>query len=87
MSEQRKIRDASDAEAAVRRLLEAKYGDKIKEFFISKSWFSAVGTTEFWDVEGTLHLKKGNVKQINTRYQVDPISGAIFGFQETPIRK
>lgn len=86
MSEERKIRDALDAEAAVRRKLEAQYGDNLCEFLVLKSWYSCSGTREFWDVEGTLRLKKGKVKRKSIRYQVDPMAGDIFGYQETPIR-
>ncbi len=59
MSEERKIRDALDAEAAVRRKLEAQYGDNLSEFLVMKSWYACSGTREFWDVEGILRLKKG----------------------------
>jgi len=86
MSEEPKIRDALDAEAAVRRKLEAQYGDNMNEFAVMKSWYSCSGTREFWDVEGILRLKKGKVKRKGIRYQVDPSSGEIFGYQETPTR-
>jgi hypothetical protein len=87
MTEEKKVRDAFDAEAAVRRRLEAQYGDQIQELSFTKMWYSTAGSKEFWDVEATLHLKKGKVKQKNIRYQVDPITGDIFGYQETPIRQ
>jgi len=85
--EEKKIRDALDAECAVRRKLEAQYGDQIKELSCTKIWYSTAGSKEFWDVEATLRLKKGKVKQKNIRYQVDPTTGDIFGYQETPIRQ
>jgi len=83
MSEkERKIRDAFQAEEVARRFLETHYGDNIKELSFLKSWYSR----EFWDVEGTLVLKKGKVKKKSFRYQIDPDSGEAFGYQEIPMR-
>ena len=86
MPREEKVGDAFGAEAVVRRTLEAQYGDKIKELSFSKSWYSSAGSKEFWDVEGVLRLKKGKVKQRSFRYQIDPVSGEIMGYQETPVR-
>ncbi len=39
---------------------------------------------EFWDVEGSLTYRKGvlSVETINFRYQVDPETGNIIGYEE-----
>ena len=84
--QEKKITSAFDAEAVVRRSLERQHVDLIKRLDFYKSWYSSSGSKEFWDVEGFLELKKGKSKKRSFRYQVDPESGEIFGYQETPMR-
>ena len=84
--QEKKIRSAVDAEAAVRRSLASQHGDLIKRLDFYKCWYSSSGSKEFWDVEGFLELKKGKPKKRSFSYQVDPESGEIFGYRETPIQ-
>lgn len=84
--QEKRITNAFDAEGAVRRILERQHIDRIKLLNFYKSWYSASGTHEYWDVEGFLQLKRGKNKKRSFRYQVDPITGEIFGYEETPIR-
>ena len=85
-NQEKKITSAFDAEAVVRRSLERQHADAIKTLTFYKSWYSSTGSREFWDVEGFLELKKGKTKKRSFRYQVDPETGEIFGYEETPIR-
>lgn len=84
--QERKVISAFDAEAVVRRSFEKQHADKIKVLNFYKSWYSSSGTKEYWDVEGFLELKKGKTKKRTFRYQVDPATGEVFGYEETPIR-
>ncbi|GAH56361.1 unnamed protein product [marine sediment metagenome] len=86
MAKESKITGAFDAEAVVRRSLERQHADVIKTLTFYKSWYASSGSKEYWDVEGFLELKKGKTKKRSFRYQVDPESGEIFGYEETPIR-
>jgi hypothetical protein len=88
--QQRKISDAPAAEAAVRDTLQAQYGGKLKGLTFRKCWYSSAGRQEFWDVEGTFVQAKAflgrEVK--NFRYQVDPDSGRVLGYEIiTPVPK
>lgn len=81
---EKKIADAPAAETVVRRALEAQYGDKLKNLSFRKCWYSSSGEQEFWDVEGTLIRKKGLCRKEtkNFRYQIDPDTGNIIGYEE-----
>jgi hypothetical protein len=81
---EKKIADATVAETVVRRQMEAQYGAKLKSVSFRKSWYSAAGTQEFWDVEGTITRKKGflGTEIRNFRYQIDPNTGNIMGYEE-----
>ncbi|MBI2850596.1 MAG: hypothetical protein HYX80_06085 [Chloroflexi bacterium] len=81
---EKRVADSPAAEMAVRRALETKFGERLKSVAFRKCWYSAAGEQEFWDVEGTLVRKKGIItKEIrNFRYQIDPDSGNILGYEE-----
>ncbi len=81
---EKKIADAPAAETVVRIKLETEYGDKLKSLVFRKSWYSASGKQEFWDVEGTLKRKKGwlSKETRNFRYQIDPDTGNIIGHED-----
>jgi hypothetical protein len=81
---ERKIADSPAVETAVRRVLETRYGDRLKSVTFRKCWYSASGKQEFWDIEGTLMRKKGvfSKETRNFRYQIDPDSGNIIGYEE-----
>ena len=81
---EKKIADATAAETVVRRQMEAQYGDKLKGVSFRKSWYSVAGAQEFWDVEGTITRQKGLLgkEMRNFRYQIDPNTGNIMGYEE-----
>ena len=88
--QQRKISDAPAAETAVRDALSSQYGRNLKGLTFRKCWYSSAGRQEFWDVEGTFVEKKGMLGRDTKsfRYQVDPDSGRIIGYEVTsPIPK
>jgi len=86
MDQEKKVTSAFDAEAVVRRSLERQHPDLIKALNFYKSWYATSGSKEYWDVEGFIEIKKGKPKKRSFRYQVDPVTGEIFGYEETPIR-
>jgi hypothetical protein len=81
--QQRKISDAPAAEAAVREALHSQYNKNLKALTFRKCWYSSAGRQEFWDVEGTFIEKKGMLgrETKSFRYQVDPDSGRIIGYE------
>jgi len=81
---EKKIGDATVAETVVRRTLESQYGDRLKVVSFRKCWYSSAGRQDFWDIEGTFIRKKGllSKEKRNFRYQVDPDSGNILGYEE-----
>jgi hypothetical protein len=81
----RKIADAPGAEAAVKEALQQQFGGNLKSVSFRKCWFSAAGRQEFWDVEGTFIQKRGMLgREVkNFRYQVDPDSGRVMGYEMT----
>ena len=82
MPEEKKITDAFGAEAAVRWALDTQYRDNIGDLIFSKVWYSSVGSRDFWDVEVILIFKKGKVRHKSLKYQVDPETGKIMGYEE-----
>ena len=78
-----KIADATAAETAVRTALESQFVGRLKGISFRKCWYSAAGRQEYWDVEGTLVRKRGLIGQEaqDFRYQVDPESGNIIGYE------
>ena len=84
---EKKIVEASAAESAVRRHLQAQYGDKLKSLFVTKCWYVPAPTSqarEHYDVEGTLTKKKGilRTEKENFRYQVATDDGSIIGYDK-----
>lgn len=79
----RKVADAPAAEAAVRDALKTQYGKNFTEVNFRKCWYSSAGRQEFWDVEGTFILKRGILGRDTKsfRYQVDPDSGRVIGYE------
>ncbi|MDP2931753.1 MAG: hypothetical protein Q8O05_04550 [Chloroflexota bacterium] len=81
---EKKIADGISAEAAVRRELEARYGDKLKDVSFRKSWLTSSVNQQLWEVEGTLKRKAGVLKTETRsfKYQIDAVSGMIIGHEE-----
>ncbi len=88
-TEEKKISDVPAAEMLVKRAMETRYGNKLKNVSFRKCWYSAAGQQEFMDVEGSIELKKGLMaKEIrNFRYQIDPKSGNIIGYEDNILLK
>ncbi len=84
MTEERRVVDASGAQMAARRHLESEHADKLVELKIRKCWYSTGATRDVWDVEGVAIIKKGmfGKEQRTFKYQIDPTSGAVIGFEE-----
>ena len=81
--QQRKIADAPGAEAAVKEALQSQYGKNMKGLLFRKCWYSSAGRQEFWDVEGSFIHKLGIMgRELKSfRYQVDPDSGRVIGYE------
>ncbi len=82
MEEERTV-DASQAQMAVRRYLETSYAKGLKDVDFTKCWFAHAGDQAFWDVEGFMLTKKRirGSKELHFRFQVDPRSGEILGYE------
>jgi hypothetical protein len=63
--------------------LEAQYPGKVLEVRVTKVWFQLGRTMELWEVEGIVTLKAGLLKkeQRPFKYQIDPTTGEIVGFE------
>jgi len=88
-TEEKKISDVPAAEMLVKRAMETRYGNKLKNVSFRKCWYSAAGQQEFMDVEGSIELKKGFMgkETRNFRYQIDPKSGNIIGYEDNILLK
>jgi hypothetical protein len=89
MVEEKKVADVPGAEMLVKRAMETRYGKNLKNVSFRKCWYSAAGTQEFLDLEGAIELKKGfmNKEVRNFRYQIDPKSGNIIGYEDNILLK
>ena len=75
--------DASKAQMAVIKYLESAYMNYLKEVHFTKCWYSHVGDQSFWDVEGFMLTTKkvGGSNEMHFRFQVDPNSGEVLGYE------
>lgn len=74
--------DASQAQVTVRRCLESTYMKYLRNVEFTKCGYSHAGGQSFWDVEGFMLTKKKvrGKKELHFRFQVDPESGEIIGY-------
>jgi hypothetical protein len=84
MSEEIRIEDATSAQAAARRHLEALYGaDRVLNVKFSRTWYATGSKRDVWEVEGDITIKKGlfgkEVKHF--KFQIDPESGRVIAFE------
>jgi hypothetical protein len=88
-AEEKKVPDVPAAEMLVKRAMETRYGKNLKNVSFRKCWYSAAGQQEFLDVEGAVEVKKGLMsKEIrNFRYQIDPKTGNIIGYEDNILLK
>lgn len=84
MQEDLRIDDATTAELAARRHLEAQFADKLVNVKFVKVWLHPGTQVNVWEVEGFMTLKKGLLKkeQRRFRFQIDSSSGDIIGFEQ-----
>ncbi len=75
--------DASQAQMAVIKYLESAYMNYLKEVHFTKCWYSHIGSQSFWDVEGFMLTTKkiGGSNEMHFRFQVDPNSGDVLGYE------
>jgi len=80
-----RVTDASAAQLAARRHLEAHNPGKVLEVKINKVWFNPGRTRDVWEVEGIAIFKAGLFKkeQKPFRFQIDTESGDVIGFEKT----
>jgi hypothetical protein len=84
LSEEVRIEDATSAQAAARRHLEAHYGaDKILDIRFTRTWYATGAKRDLWEVEGDVKLKKGVfTKEVrHFKYQIDPETGRVIAFE------
>jgi hypothetical protein len=88
-AEEKRVTDVPSAEMLVKRAMETRYGKNLKNVSFRKCWYSAAGQQEFMDVEGTVELKKGLMgkETRNFRYQIDPKTGNIIGYEDNILLK
>ena len=84
MEDELRIKDASGAKMAAQRQLENEYGKKLVELKMKKCWYVPGKYKNVWELEGTATIKKGLFGKENRiiKWQIDPISGAVIGFEE-----
>jgi hypothetical protein len=75
--------DASQAQMAARRYLESAYTKHLRDVHFTKCWYSHAGSQSFWDVEGFMLTKKAvrGSKELHFRFQIDPNSGEVLGYE------
>jgi len=88
-TDEKRVTDVPAAEMLVKRAMETRYGKNLKKVSFRKCWYSAAGEQEFLDVEGAVEVKKGFMgKEIrNFRYQIDPKTGNIIGYEDNILLK
>jgi hypothetical protein len=84
LSDEVRIEDATSAQSAARRHLEAHYGaDKIVNVRFTRSWYATGAKRDLWEVEGDVTLKKSMFsKEVrHFKFQIDPDSGRVIAFE------
>jgi hypothetical protein len=83
MSDDVRVEDATTAEFAVRRYLEAQYPGRTIDVKISKIWYRGGTLKDVWEVEGIVTIKRAAVlrERKSFRFQIDPETGDVIGFE------
>jgi hypothetical protein len=83
MSDDVRIEDATTAEFAARRYLEAQYPGKRIEVKFSKIWFTGGKLKDVWEVEGILTMRRAGLMKDRKsfRFQIDAETGDVIGFE------
>ena len=79
-----RIDDATGAQAAARRHVEAHYGvDKVRSLKFTRSWYATGAKRDVWEVEGDVELKTGmfGKEYRHFKYQIDPDTGRVIAFE------
>ena len=79
-----KVEDATSAQAAARRHLEAYYGaDRVRNVRFTRTWYVAGAKRDVWEVEGDVELKKGvfGKEYRHFKCQIDPETGRVIAFE------
>ena len=81
---QQKCTDASDVEFALKNHFESKYGKKLLNVKFRSVYYQGGSVRDIWEADGDIILKGflWSKKRQSFRYQVDPKSGKIIGYQE-----
>jgi hypothetical protein len=83
MSDDVRVEDATTAEFAARRYLEAQYPGKAIDVKFSKIWFIGGKEKDVWEVEGILSMRKAGIlkDRKSFRFQIDAQTGDVIGFE------
>jgi hypothetical protein len=83
MSDDVRVEDATTAEFAARRYLEAQYPGRTIEVKFSKIWYVGGKAKDVWEVEGVLTVRRAAVmkERKSFRFQIDPETGDVIGFE------
>jgi len=79
-----RITDATSAQSAARRHLEAHYGAaKVKNVTFTRCWFSPGSSMEVWEVEGDVEIQMGFLRRDvrHFKYQIEATQGRVVGFE------
>ena len=79
-----KVEDATSAQSAARRHLEAHYGaDKVRSVKFTRAWYATGARRDVWEVEGDVEIKKGmfSKEHRHFKYQIDPDTGRVIAFE------
>lgn len=83
MGEEIRVEDATTAQLAAKRYLEAHNPGRIADIKISKVWYRTGKSMDVWEVEGLVTLRKGFMKkeQRPFRFQINPNTGDVIGYE------
>ncbi len=83
MAEQ-KLEDALSVKLALKNYFQSEHGNKLVNVELRKVWYHGGVEKDIWEAEGDVILKGflWTKKRRSFKYQLDPKSGAIIGYQE-----
>lgn len=79
-----KLPDALSVELALKNHFHSKYGNKFIDVEFRKVWYQGGSERDLWETEGDVILKRflWLKKRRSIRYQLDPLSGDVIGYQD-----
>ncbi len=83
MAEQ-KLPDALSVELALKNHFCSKYSAKFIDVEFRKIWYQGGSERDLWEAEGEITIKRflWFKKRRSIRYQLDPLSGDVVGYQD-----